>query len=270
MRWPEEVIDWMRENIPGRTTKEVVELANQQGFDRKYNMVFTDVTVKSAKNRYKINSGTPVGLPKGTPSKRFPREIKEYIESNYQGVGPKEMAERLNNRYQASYTRQQLKAYYANHNLRSGVDTRWKEGNIPYNKGKKMPPEQYEKCKATMFKKGRIPANQMKIGDRTHTTDGYLLEKVSDAGSQRERFAFVHRMVWEQHYGPIPKGKMITFLDGDKDNCEIDNLVMIDEDINLILNHKRLRFDDPELTKTGVAIARMRAAAKRRANDRAN
>lgn len=31
--WPEEVIAWLRENVPGRTTKQVTELINQQGFD---------------------------------------------------------------------------------------------------------------------------------------------------------------------------------------------------------------------------------------------
>ena len=42
--WPEEVIAWLRENVPGRTTKQVTELINQQGFDKKYGMVFSAVS----------------------------------------------------------------------------------------------------------------------------------------------------------------------------------------------------------------------------------
>lgn len=64
--WPEEVIAWLRENVPGRTTKQVTELINQQGFDKKYGMVFSDAVIKNAKNRYGIKSGTNGGFPKGS------------------------------------------------------------------------------------------------------------------------------------------------------------------------------------------------------------
>ena len=47
--WPEEVIAWLRENVPGRTTKQVTELINQQGFDKKYGMEFSDAVIKGAK-----------------------------------------------------------------------------------------------------------------------------------------------------------------------------------------------------------------------------
>ena len=34
---------------------------------------------------------------------------------------------------------------------------------------------------------------------------------------------------------------MVSFLDGDKDNCDIDNLVLIDNKENLELNRSNLR-----------------------------
>ena len=64
-KWPVEVVDWMRENTAGRTTKELTILINQQGYDRKYGMVFTESIVKGAKSRYGFKSGTPTGNPKG-------------------------------------------------------------------------------------------------------------------------------------------------------------------------------------------------------------
>ena len=127
-----------------------------------------------------------------------------------------------------------------------------------------MSPEQYEKCKATMFQKGNVPANHMEVGEYTHTTDGYLVRKVQEQGTQRERFEFVHRKVWEEHNGPIPEGKMVSFLDGDKDNCDIDNLVLIDNKENLELNRSNLRFSNAEFTKAGVAIAKVKVAARQR------
>ena len=134
----------------------------------------------------------------------------------------------------------------------------------PANKGKKMSPEQYEKCKATMFHKGNVPANHMEVGEYTHTTDGYLIRKVQEQGTQRERFEFVHRKVWEEHNGPIPEGKMVSFLDGNKDNCDIDNLALIDNKENLELNRSNLRFSNAEFTRAGVAIAKVKVAARQR------
>lgn len=66
--WPEEVVTWLRENVPGRTSKEVAEIINQQGYDRKYGMTFTESMIKGAKNRYGIKSGTPPEQRKGVLS----------------------------------------------------------------------------------------------------------------------------------------------------------------------------------------------------------
>lgn len=98
----------------------------------------------------------------------------------------------------------------------------------------------------------------------THTTDGYLIRKVQEDGTQRERFEFVHRAVWEEHHGEIPKGKMVSFLDGDKDNCNIENLFLIDNETNLEMNRRELRFDEAELTKVGRNIAKLNISARNR------
>lgn len=124
-----------------------------------------------------------------------------------------------------------------------------------------MSPEHYEKCRATMFHKGNIPSNHMKVGECTHSTDGYLIQKIQEHGTQRERFKFVHRKVWEEHNGPVPEGKIIGFLDGNKDNCSIENLVLLDCQENLELNRRNLRFSNAEFTKTGVAVVKLRIAA---------
>ena len=104
----------------------------------------------------------------------------------------------------------------------------------------------------------------MEIGEYTHTADGYLIQKVKETGTQRERFEYVHRRVWEEHNGPIPKGKKICFLDGDKDNCNIENLVLLDDKENLKLNRSNLRFSNADFTKAGIAIAKVKIAARQR------
>jgi hypothetical protein len=163
-----------------------------------------------------------------------------------------------------TFTARQCRAYKKNHNITSGIDCRFSKGQEPPNKGKPMPPEIYEKCKATMFKKGNVPANHMEVGDISRSTDGYLIIKVQEEGIQRERWDFLHRHVWEEHNGPVPDGKMVTFLDGNKDNCEIDNLALIDNNINLELNRSNLRSEHAEITEAGIALATYKVAAASR------
>ena len=254
----------MGTNVPGRTTKEVTELINQQGFDEKYGMVFTEDIVKGAKNRYGFKSGTPMGNPKGYSSK-YPEGMAEYVASIAQGKSTAELVEAVNRKYGAGTIGiRQMKAYKKNHGINTGLTGQFEPGHIPANKGKKMNPEQYRKCKATMFRKGNVPANHMEVGEYTHTTDGYLVRKVKEDGIQRERFEYVHRKVWEEHNGPIPEGKMVSFLDGDKDNCKIENLVLLDNSENLEMNRSNLRFSPAEVTEAGVNIAKIKVAARRR------
>lgn len=259
--WPEEIVKWMRENTPGRTTKELTVLINEQEFDKKYGMVFTESMVKGAKSRYGFKSGTPLGNPKGY-SPKYPDGMEEYIRSIARGRESGEIAKAVSEHFGIDFSASQCRAYKKNHGIVSGLDCRFQKGSEPANKGKKMSPEQYEKCRATMFQKGNVPPNHMKVGEYTHTTDGYLVRKVQEHGTQWERFEFVHRAVWEKHNGPVPAGKLVSFLDGNKDNCDIENLVLVDLSENLELNRSSLRFSNAELTRAGITVAKMKIAVR--------
>lgn len=111
-----------------------------------------------------------------------------------------------------------------------GRRTRFKKGQTPPNKGKKlsefMSEESIGKIKKTQFKKGNIPHNHKPIGYERTTKDGYVEVKVRD-GEKQKNFELKHRLVWEKHNGKIPKGNNIQFKDGNRLNCKIDNLYMI-------------------------------------------
>lgn len=47
-------------------------------------------------------------------------------------------------------------------------------------------------------------------------------------------------------------------------NCDIENLVLIDNAENLEMNRSRLRFTDPERTKTGVLVAKTRVTVRQK------
>lgn len=102
-----------------------------------------------------------------------------------------------------------------------------KKGFVPKNKGKKqveyMSEEAIERTKATRFKKAQVPWNWKEVGAERVNIYGYVELKVSEPNTWKLK----HRVVWEQQYGKIPTGYNIQFKDGNRGNCDIDNLYII-------------------------------------------
>lgn len=95
-------------------------------------------------------------------------------------------------------------------------------------------------------------------------SDGYKLLKISMTGSLWERWIFLHRAVWINYNGDIPDGMIVSFKDSNTLNCDSENLMLISKAENSVLNRCGLRFDDPDLTETGLAVAKLKIASKKR------
>lgn len=112
----------------------------------------------------------------------------------------------------------------------SGKAHRYKPGQSPVNKGKKMPKEVYKKVQKTMFKAGHKPHNIAPIGSEVLTKDGYLRVKIAEPNV----WELKHRLVWEKLNGQIPNSCNVQFKNGNRTNTEISNLYIIprNEQIN--------------------------------------
>lgn len=101
----------------------------------------------------------------------------------------------------------------------------FKPGQPAPNKGKTwndmFTPEQQEKIRQNLFKPGSRPHNLKPVGYEMKNKNGYWMVKVADPNV----FKLKHRILWEQHHGPIPEGITIAFADGNKDNITIENLI---------------------------------------------
>ena len=121
--------------------------------------------------------------------------------------------------------------------IEGGKRFRFKKGNVPFNKGKEMPAETYEKVKATMFKKGNRPYNWKPDGSIVERKDTdlsgrvYLYYKVRDS-----KWILYHNKIWIDHNGPIPKKCIVRFIDGNTRNCDISNLEMVSMKENMARN----------------------------------
>ena len=110
------------------------------------------------------------------------------------------------------------------------------------------------------FKKGTIPPQYRPVGSERIAKDGYIEIKVEDPN----KWELKHRFIYKQHYGEIPKGHNVIFADRNIQNFDINNLVLVSKAEMLILNNNKLIFEDKELTKVGVNIAKVIDKAKKR------
>ena len=111
---------------------------------------------------------------------------------------------------------------------KTGRNGRFPPGNVPANKGQKMP---YNANSArTQFKKGQKPQNTKHLGHERVGTDGYVcisIDEVNPHTGFERRYVQKHRYLWEQMHGPIPPKMVLKCLDCDKTNTDPSNWVLI-------------------------------------------
>lgn len=104
--YPPELHTFVAEHASGTNDRDLTELINAR-FGNGY---ITEPQVKA----YRSNHHLPSGLPKGRAtyfSKKFPEPIVRYIMANHIGIGPTEMADKLNKEFGTGYTASQLNGY---------------------------------------------------------------------------------------------------------------------------------------------------------------
>jgi len=185
-------------------------------------------------------------------------EIRKFIYGHYKGVSTEKLVNLVNSKFGTSYSFQQMLAYKKNHKLNSGLTGRFLKGHDSPNKGKKMEeflsPETIKAFKKNYFPKGNIPHNHLQVGTEITRPDGYVWRKIGEPN----RWLQKHHILYKQYHGTeIPEGQCVTFLDGDRQNFEKDNLVLISLQENQYLNKMGLRFEDQDLTQSGIAIAKL-------------
>jgi hypothetical protein len=183
---------------------------------------------------------------------KYTDEMKQFILDNYKGRYNQELADLFNQKFNTNITSRMIKSYKANNKLNSGLTGKFRKGQTPHNKGKKMPKEVYEKVKHTMFAKGNVPPNHRPVGSERISKDGYIEVKVAEPNKWRLK----QRVVYEEAKGKIPEGCTIIFLDGNKRNFDIDNLRCITRSELLYLNCNGLN-NSNEITETGILMARL-------------
>ena len=165
----------------------------------------------------------------------------------------------VNDKFNQSLTIEQIKSFIANHKLKTGRTGYFPKGNIPFNKGRKgyCP----SGCEKGWFKPGQRPVNWRSLGSERVNVDGYIEIKVSNTATPvQRRWKCKHVVIWEKAHGKVPKGYVVVFLDGNKLNTALDNLMMISRKAHAIMCHLNWYTNDKDVTKANCLMAEIKAA----------
>lgn len=188
----------------------------------------------------------------------YTKEMDEFLKENVKGISLKDLTAKFNEQFNLNKDEQSIANRKFRLGLHSGVNIgQYSKGRSPTNKGKKwseyMSEEGQKKSLQTCFKKGNVPHNCVKVGSEALVKGGFVKVKIAEPNKRKLK----QRLIYEQHYGEIPKGYVVTFLNGDKHDFRIENLMLISQAENLRLNNRKIRTADEELTKASIGLIRL-------------
>ena len=154
---------------------------------------------------------------------------------------------------------------------RTGRTGCFPKGQVPFNKGKKMP--FHAASAATQFNKGQRPLNKQDVGYETTDRDGYVMICIAETNpwtGAPTRMYHKHRYLWEQLHGKVPKNHVLKCLDAVKANCDPKNWECLPKAMMPRLNGRLGRGYDaaPDTLKpTILATAKLEHAVRMRKLD---
>ena len=158
-------------------------------------------------------------------SKLFTIEQEQFIKNNVFGKTSEELTKLVNQTFNLNLT---IKQYYKkSHKLKSGINTQ--------------------------FKKKQVPHNKKPVGYEFTSSDGYTYIKVAEPNIYQHKQIYIY----EKAYGKIPKNHSVMFLDQDRTNFNLDNLMLVRNKDKLTAKNRKLVFEDRKSTETGLLIAKL-------------
>ena len=173
---------------------------------------------------------------------KYTNEMLEWVKDNQADITRARLTELFNAKFDMQLGKGTLAALCNRKGWKSSHSGRIEKGAVPWNKDKKG----YMGANATSFKKGQTPKNHRPVGSERITKDGYIQVKIAEPRTWRLK----HIVEWEKVNGKLPKGHCIRLLDGDKTNCDIDNLICISRGANATSNQRnKANTQSPQLNK---------------------
>ena len=103
--------------------------------------------------------------------------------------------------------------------------------------------------------------------EREYNGDIYV--KVGDwrQDEQKEKgrtWQLKSRVVWEREHGKIPNGYNVKFIDGNKRNFDINNLMLVKQSVMLRINQSHSMTDNADLNKSIIMVETLKDAIRQK------
>lgn len=181
----------------------------------------------------------------------YTSEQLTWLKANYPKMGRTELTKQFNIRFKSSRTILAIASTCKRNRFKSGRTGCFPPGHKPWSAGTKG----LLKPNTGSFKKGSRPFNWKPVGYERVDADGYTLIKTQEPN----KFEFKHRVIWEKVFGEIKDGFVLTFIDGDKSNCCIDNLELLSKNEHCRRNRLKINSAAEEIKPTLRLIAKLQA-----------
>lgn len=186
----------------------------------------------------------------------YTQQMLDWLESNQAGISRQELADLFNKQFDMSIGYGSIKNLCANKKWISGITGQKVKGETPWNKGTTG----YMGANTTSFKKGQKTHNHKPIGsERVCNKDGYIMVKVAEPKKWRAK----HINVWESVNGKLPDNHCIRFLDKDRTNCDINNLICVNRAVHAVVNKRNpANSDNPDINHAIILTEKLRHTVK--------
>ena len=161
-----------------------------------------------------------------------------------------ELALKFNEQFGCNLSVDSIKAKCLRMGLKTGRTGCFEKGIKTWNKGLKG----YMGANSTSFKKGNTPFNHKPVGHERITVDGYVEIKTAEPNV----FELKHRQIWEQQHGKIPDNYVLVFKNMNKQDCRIENLMLISRAELVRLNQSYRNLATPETNETCILMAKIK------------
>ena len=230
-RYTREEMDFLRGMVKKMPLVELV-----QTFNTKFGREKSQTAIKSTLNNYGISRGIKREQPKGQGPRFYTEEQKDFIRRLYleERLSAPEVTKAFNEKFYDCRTEYAINGMITLHG----------------------------------FRRSSRLSKEINVGDETLCrSTGYITVK-TDAPAHhaktKRNYRYKHLAVWEAYNGPVPKGHVVRFLDGNTLNCEIENLALFTRSEHGYMNTLGYNEAPEGLRETIVLTARLMAKTKKR------
>lgn len=255
-RYPKEMYRFVADNMNKYINEDLTIVVNKE-----FGLDLTERKIKAYLSNHHLKR--TVSMRKPPPNRVYGPEVVEYIKKNIKGTHYINMAERVNELFGLDINAESIKAFCIRNKCCNGIETKFKNGDIPHNKGQKG----YHNAgqEKGWFKKGHRPVNYLPLGS-VRIAEGYLQVKIAEPN--KWEFLSVH--IWKEAGREVPKGSRLVFKDCDPMNCTLENLMVVSMRHHMQLNKHNLRSKNADITETQVNLLKLKDAIKERENGKAD